>query len=203
MLPIMLDVKDKLCVIIGGGNAAYRKAKTLLKNGAKVRVISPNLSEKFDGLDIEYIRKEYSVGDTKKCFVAVAATDDFELNQKIADDVKASEDVNLFIAADNRENSDFMFSAYTEFGDTKISVSTNGGYPMLGAKICERLESECARYDEINKILSDCRKRILQSKIDDEEKYKLMRSLISDELLDIENPEEFKNEIEKIMEQWI
>lgn len=62
MMPVMIDVKGRPCTVVGGGCAAYRKAKTLLANGAVIRIISPELSEKFNSLDVEYIKKEYSPG---------------------------------------------------------------------------------------------------------------------------------------------
>lgn len=203
MMPVMLCVKDKLCTVIGGGNAAYRKAKTLIGNGARVRVISRELSEKFRDMDVEYIQKEYSDGDIKDSFLVIAATDNPELNRKIGKDVRRRKGANLFLSSDNKDNSDLMFSAYTEFGDIKIAVSTGGGYPMLGAAICRRLEGECKKYNEINKILSDYRKRILDSRLDAEQKRGLMEKLVSDEMLDIGDTEEFRNEAERIMEQWI
>lgn len=202
MMPVMLDVENKLCTIIGGGNAAYRKAKTLVANGARVRVISRELSEKFSSLNIEYIKKEYSFGDAENSFLVIAATDSLELNQKIAEDAKSG-NTKLFLSADDKENSDLMFSAYTKSGDIKIAVSTGGGYPMLGAKICERLKNECRKYDEINKILSGYRKRILDSKISAESKHELMARLISDKMLEISDMEEFKKEAERIIRKWI
>ncbi|MCK7514356.1 MAG: NAD(P)-dependent oxidoreductase [Desulfobacterales bacterium] len=42
--PVFLDIRDKNCVIVGGGEVAARKAERLLDCGAKVFVISPKVS---------------------------------------------------------------------------------------------------------------------------------------------------------------
>ncbi len=197
MLPIMLNISGKLCIIIGGGNAAYRKALTLLKNGAYVRVISPALCDKFNSLNIEYIKREYLIGDTKNCFLAVAATDNDKLNSQIKKDAE-SEGVKLFWSATDADASDIMFTAYTEFGDTKISVSTNGGFPMLGAKFCDKLKNECRKFDEINSLLSKYRREIID-KFDNDEKLRLLKKLT--DTADIDDISELKKEVERIMKQ--
>ena len=41
--PVFLNIKDKRCVVCGGGDVALRKVKTLLENGAGVKVVSPQV----------------------------------------------------------------------------------------------------------------------------------------------------------------
>lgn len=197
MLPIMLNVENKLCTIVGGGNAAYQKAAALLREGARVRIVSMDLSDKFKDLDIEYIKKEYSIGDTKGSFLVIAATDDGETNRRICEDAG---DTKLFLSVSDRDSSDFMFSAYAKSGDVRIAVSTNGGYPMLGAEICHRLECECKRYDEVNRVLSAHRKRILESSAAGGEKRRILAELIK--VLDIEDIEEVRKESGRMVDEW-
>ena len=45
--PIYLDIRDKKCVVVGGGDVAYRKAVSLKEAGAQVVVISPDFSKDF------------------------------------------------------------------------------------------------------------------------------------------------------------
>ena len=42
--PVFLELKERLCVVLGGGRVAERKVKTLLRAGARVKVISPQLT---------------------------------------------------------------------------------------------------------------------------------------------------------------
>ncbi|MCI5604908.1 MAG: hypothetical protein MR413_04595 [Clostridia bacterium] len=198
MMPVMIDVKGRPCTVVGGGCAAYRKAKTLLANGAVIRVISPELSEKFNSLDVEYIKKEYSPGDIKNSFIVVAATNDSKLNRQIGDDVRNSGN-GLFLSADDKDNSDMMFMAYTEHGDIKIAVSTSGAYPALSSHICSELSEMCEKYDKLCGVLSHYRKMILEGEFEVEKKHELIKTLVSEQMLSFDNTEELKREAEKII----
>lgn len=196
MMPVMLDVSEKKCVIIGGGTAALRKAKTLLENGADVTVISENLNSDFEGSGVKYMKKSYSPSDISGCFLAVAATDSAELNRQIGKDSKKNG--TLFLAADGGR-SDLAFMAYTKSDRVKIAVSTGGAYPLLGAKICRRLQSLCKKCGELCAVLPEYRKRILNSSLTGEEKRELLEALISDEALEEANIENLKNRSERII----
>lgn len=198
MMPVMIDVKGRPCTVVGGGCAAYRKAKTLLANGAVIRIISPELSEKFNSLDVEYIKKEYSPGDIKNSFIVVAATNDSKLNRQIGDDVRNSGN-GLFLSADDKDNSDMMFMAYTEHGDIKIAVSTSGAYPALSSHICSELSEKCEKYDKLCGVLSHYRKMILEGEFENEKKHELIKALVSEQMLSFDNTEELKREAEKII----
>ena len=47
-LPIFLDVKDKPCLVVGGGGIATRKVFLLLRAGARVSVVSPELNHELE-----------------------------------------------------------------------------------------------------------------------------------------------------------
>lgn len=201
MLPVMLDVSEKKCTVIGGGKAAWIKAKTLLENGADVTVISETLDEKFDGMNIKHIQRPYRNGDTKNAFLVIAATNDPEINRRVKTESENG-DTKLFMSADGK-NSDLMFMAHTQSGDTKIAVSTNGAYPMLGARICEELSDTCKKYDNLIGVLSEYRKKIIRSSLDHDEKMELLKSLISDELLNLQDINEFKKKGGKLIEKTL
>ena len=44
-LPIFLNIRDKKCVVVGGGGVAYRKASLLLQAGAKLHLVTESISE--------------------------------------------------------------------------------------------------------------------------------------------------------------
>lgn len=196
MLPVMLDVKGKKCVVVGGGRAAKRKAETLFKNGARVTVIAEEINADFDGIADEIIKKPYSSEDIDGCFIAVAATDSAETNKKIMSDARNK--AKLFLSADG-VGSDMAFMAYAEAGDTKIAVSTGGRYPMLGVKLCGRLGDTCRSAEEKAVALKKYRKRILGSSLSDTDKRNLLEMLVSDEMLEIDDIKEFERRIENIL----
>jgi len=86
--PIFLNIEGKNCVVIGGGQVALRKVGVLLEHGAAVKVISPNLCPELvklaeDGV-IRALSREYKTGDLKNAFVSIAATDNNQINHRVA-----------------------------------------------------------------------------------------------------------------------
>ena len=140
--PVFIDLKKKLSLVIGGGSVASRKVEQLLKAGARVRVISPELSEllreKLERGEIEYLQREYQRGDLEGVFLAIAATDDYRLNAQIAGE--AEERGVLFNAVDQPELCNFIVPSIVERGDLLIAISTSGSSPSLAKKIRVWLE---------------------------------------------------------------
>ncbi|MFW6080777.1 MAG: precorrin-2 dehydrogenase/sirohydrochlorin ferrochelatase family protein, partial [Desulfosalsimonas sp.] len=85
--PVYLDIRNKSCLIVGGGRVALRKAEGLLQAGARVTVVSPGFVEGFERLaqsgPVEMIRRSYTAGDLDGKFLVIGATDNNELNRKI------------------------------------------------------------------------------------------------------------------------
>ena len=82
--PLMLRVAGRRCVVVGGGAVAARKASTLLRAGALVRVVSPALHPRLEEMHrrgrIEHVARPYREGDLEGALLAIAATDDPEVN---------------------------------------------------------------------------------------------------------------------------
>ncbi len=142
--PVSLNISGRKCVVVGGGQVALRKAKALLEHGADVEVISPDLCPELVQLagsgEIRVLAREYQPGDLKKAFVAIAATDDTEVNQRVV--TEARKDAVLVNVVDDAENSDFIVPSCLRRGEVTIAVSTSGRSPALARKIRTRLEKE-------------------------------------------------------------
>ena len=91
--PLYINLHGNNCVVLGGGEFAWERARTLLAFGAKVTVISPTLCEGLRRLDeegkIRYIPRRYFRGDCTCAYLCVAATEDEALNIAISDECKA------------------------------------------------------------------------------------------------------------------
>ena len=140
--PVFLDVRRKKCVVIGGGQVAFRKIRTLLDCGASVTVISPvlhpDLSELANKKSIQVIRRSYKSRDLKGAFIVIAATGTKETNRKVAKE--AGRVGALVNVVDDPEPSDFIVPSLLRRGDLTIAISTGGMSPALARKIRTRLE---------------------------------------------------------------
>lgn len=163
--PVFLKVSGRRCVVVGGGQVALRKVKTLLEQGAGVVVISPDicpeLIELAEAGQIEALCRSYRTGDLKDAFIAIAATDDNETNLQV---VKEARDrVVLVNVVDDAENSDFIVPSYLRRGDVTIAVSTAGRSPALARKIRTRLEKDFGdEYSSIALLMDEVRAEVRQ-----------------------------------------
>ncbi|MBI2267288.1 MAG: NAD(P)-dependent oxidoreductase, partial [Armatimonadetes bacterium] len=86
-LPVNLKIGGRLCVIIGGGHVARRKCLKLLEYGARVRVVASHFNE-WDSIPkeaaLDLIQRPFEEGDLAGAFLVIAATDDPDLNDRIA-----------------------------------------------------------------------------------------------------------------------
>ena len=140
--PVSLNVSGKRCVVVGGGQVALRKVRALLECGANVEVISPEfcseLVELAEDRRISVSYRQYQLGDLKNAFIAIAATDNSDINRKVVKEAQSN--AILVNIADDAENSNFILPSYLRRGDVAIAVSTAGRSPALARKIRTRLE---------------------------------------------------------------
>jgi siroheme synthase-like protein len=163
--PVFLNISGRKCVVVGGGQVALRKVKALLEHGADVEVISPDLCPElvqFAGSgEIRVLAREYRAGDLKKAFVAIAATDDSEINQRVV--AEARKGAVLVNVVDDAENSDFIVPSYLRRGEVTIAVSTSGRSPALARKIRTRLEKELGdEYASLIHLIGEVRAEVKQ-----------------------------------------
>ncbi|MDP2658441.1 MAG: uroporphyrinogen-III C-methyltransferase [Candidatus Deferrimicrobium sp.] len=134
LLPVNLNVKGRLCVIVGGGPVANRKCRKLLEHGARARVVSPDFSGG-DGAwafaDIDRQERPYGKDALVGAFLAIAATDDPEVNRQVLAD--AAEMGILAQRADEARGGDFSFPATLRRGNFTVSFATDGISPALAA----------------------------------------------------------------------
>ena len=158
--PVFLNVWRKKCVVVGGGQVAFRKVRMLLDCGASVRVVSPvlhpGLSELADKKSIQVIRRNYKPGDLKGASVVIAATDTQQTNRKVAEEAgRVSALVNV---VDDPEPSDFIVPSLLRRGNLSIAISTGGMSPALARKIRTRLEESFGKeYASVVSLVEETR----------------------------------------------
>jgi len=140
--PVNLNIKNRPCVVIGGGRVAERKVKNLLRHGARVRVISPDVTvrllEWVSQGKIHYTRSEYRPSHLKGAFLVYAATSDRKVNARIARE--AARRKLLVNVVDSATESTFILPAVLRNRGISIAVSTNGLSPAKSVHIRDRIK---------------------------------------------------------------
>jgi len=141
--PVFLNLKGKNCVVIGGGKVALRKVKMLLECGAVIKVIGTELCKELAELaengKIIALRRKYQYGDLSGTYIAIAATDDAQINHKITREARRkSIPINII---DDPAGCDFIVPSSMHRGDITIAISTGGMSPALARKLRIKLET--------------------------------------------------------------
>ncbi len=166
--PVFLDLKGRLCVIVGGGVVAERKVQALLECQGRVTVISPSATEEIQQRassgELEWLARRYEPGDLKGAFLAIAATDQRPVNVEIADEA-AAERVILNVV-DDAPLCVFIAPAVVKRGEVTVALSTGGASPALARKLKESLaDGEALRYADLAGVLSAARKELKRLRV--------------------------------------
>ncbi|WP_299977616.1 bifunctional precorrin-2 dehydrogenase/sirohydrochlorin ferrochelatase [Desulfobacula sp.] len=185
--PIFLELKGRDCLVVGGGNVGARKAVTLEKCGAKVKVISDRFSPKFDDLKKTSIcleKKEYEKKDMNGMFLVFAATNDADLNQQIKSDASM---LNILCnIADAPQNSDFLLPSIVDRGDLILAISTSGSSPAMAKRIRKDLEHQFGpEYAQLLFLMGNIRKKLLSSGHAPNEHKEIFHTLIEKGILEL------------------
>lgn len=183
--PIMLHIKDKHCVVIGGGKVANRKVTSLIEAGANVTVISPvldeKLREKWRNHVITWHEKLFEASDIQNAFCIIAATNCPSVNAKVKECASPHQLVNI---VDDISKSNFIVPATLKRGDLTIAVSTAGANPGLAKKVKDDLSLQFDDYyGEYVAFLQKGRTDVLANASDDTEKKILLDALLHPEFL--------------------
>ena len=149
--PVFLDLKNRHCLVIGGGSVATRKVTNLLQASAQITVVSPEFNDDLVQLgnkkQITLIQREFETSDIVVAFLVVAATDNSDINAKIAE--QANNANTMVNVADNAKLCSFIFPSVLDRSPVTIAVSTGGASPVLARQLRMKLEtmipSACGR----------------------------------------------------------
>lgn len=185
--PINIDLQGRNCVIIGGGKVAARKIDSLLKAGARLKVIAPDIDESITkiaaGDQITCLKRKYQRGDLNGASLAFVAANP-ETGKEVA--LEASS-LNIPInVADIPEQCSFTLPSVSERGDLMIAISTGGKCPAFSRAVrieVEELIDEA--YGEVLEILEDVRRRLIDAGIDTNKCRDSLNKLIDSDILSL------------------
>lgn len=142
-LPIWLDVKNKPCLIVGGGEVASRKSEMLIKAGARLTVVSPklgvNMQTAVDAGTVKHIHRTFEPDDVLGMRLVIAATEIADVNQHIYACAQAHSI--LVNVVDTPDQCDFVNGAVVERDDITIAISSGGRAPVLARVLKAKLET--------------------------------------------------------------
>jgi hydroxymethylbilane synthase len=139
MLPISLRPNGRRAVIIGGGDVAARKAKSLAGAGFPVFAVAERIGDRLRSVLREnggaYAQRRYEPGDLEQAALVIAATDDAELNARVVADARAAHA--LASDATQPDRGDFKMAATLRIGELTIGVDS--GSPAFSRRVVREL----------------------------------------------------------------
>lgn len=142
-LPIFCQLRDRDCLLVGGGDVAERKARLLLDAGARVTVNALTFSPQFhvwaDSQMLTLVQAPFTPALLDPCWLAIAATDDEDVNQQVSD---AAEARRIFCnVVDAPQQASFIMPSIIDRSPLMVAVSSGGTSPVLARLLREKLES--------------------------------------------------------------
>ncbi|ADH87214.1 precorrin-2 dehydrogenase/sirohydrochlorin ferrochelatase family protein [Desulfurivibrio alkaliphilus] len=183
--PVCLQLEKRRCVVVGGGEVAWRKVEGLLACGAAVKVISPQLQENLaryrEAEEIDWLAREYREGDLAGAFLVIAATDDQEVQARVH--AEAEQGNLLLNVADVPKWCNLILPAVVRRGEMTIAISTGGASPALAGKLRRQLEGSFGReYEILLRLLAALRPLVLARGGDHRENKRLFKALVAPDL---------------------
>jgi precorrin-2 dehydrogenase / sirohydrochlorin ferrochelatase len=202
--PMMVDLTDRWCLIVGGGMVAERKASSLLQVGANVLIVSPTITPflqmRVGQTRITWRQRSYQTRDGKNCVLVIAATNQWRVNRLVYQDAKVrGQWINV---VDQPELCNFTVPSTIHRGKLRICVSTHGASPMLAKRIRRELEARYGQeYELYLDLMQEMRSRLQREVKDSRLRYQLLKELTADRWIDDCRTDPDK--VREWMHQWI
>lgn len=142
-LPLFVDLKDRSCLVVGGGEIAARKAGLLIKANAKVTIVAPNISKSTQDFvnqkKATWVKDLFQSEHLSGTTIVIAATDHDSVNRDVYKQAKAK---NILVnVADCPELCDFILPSILDRSPIVVAVSSGGKSPILARQLRARLET--------------------------------------------------------------
>lgn len=181
---MFMKLDGRSCLVVGAGTIGEPKISSLIEAGASVRVIALHataaVAEWARVGKITWEARAFDTSDLEGSFLVIAATNSRDLNAAIFRE--AGQRKILCNVVDDPEYCDFYYPAVVRRGDLQIAISTNGQSPALAQRIRRELETQFGpEYGEWLNELGQVRQQLFASKIDPEQRRRLLHELASRE----------------------
>ncbi len=187
LFPMFLKLSDRRCLVVGAGTIAESKIASLLEAGGRVRVVAPEATPQVcswaQSNTIEWHQRPFQPVDLDGMFLVVAATSSTQLHKRIFEE--ATQRGVLCNIVDVPPLCDFYYPAVVQRGALQIAISTAGQSPALAQRLRKQLEDQFGpEYEEWLAQLGAARDKLLSTKLDPEERKRLLHEDASEEALE-------------------
>ncbi len=173
-LPLWIDMEGKKVLVVGGGEVALRRAKTVLEAGADVTLIAPERVKGWEELSLQWQKEKYEDRPVDGYDLVIIATDHSETNQKLNRRCK-EKNIPVNDATRGTEGS-VIFPGVIRSGGFTAAVTSEGKTPFLTRKVKGDIAALLNEYDEeLLGLLSETRAYIIEKY--PREKEALLRKL--------------------------
>jgi precorrin-2 dehydrogenase / sirohydrochlorin ferrochelatase len=184
--PLFLDITDRRCIVIGGGDVAERKVERLLDFGACVVVIgmalTPGLEIMKNEGRINHIAADYDKAFIDDAFLIIGATDRDDINAKISRDGR--EKGILVNIVDDPDKCDFVLPSLIRQGDLLIAISTGGKSPALAKKLREEMERLFGtEYQTLLDVMGQLREKLVVKGRSSDENRRVFEAVVHSDIL--------------------
>ena len=144
--PFFVELEGKECLVVGGGDVAFRKIRELLPFGVNITVVSLEICESICNLAGEYpgqmklLYREYKKADLEQKFFVIAATDDEQCNREISEYCR--QEKILVNVVDDKEKCSFYFPSLVKQKDIVAGFSSGGNSPALIKELRRELQGQ-------------------------------------------------------------
>ncbi len=195
--PMFVDMTKRECLIVGGGNVAYRKVIVMLDFGAKVTVVAEDICDELRKLTIDDIASEDKTGsytankenritfikrrfERKDCDgmeMVIAATDDNALNHEIAEYCKAK-DI-MVNAVDQKADCSFIFPSYIKEKNLVAAFSSGGNSPVLTQYLKGKEKEILTPFlGELNEYMGQIREKVIAQYDTEAERKRVFKEIL-------------------------
>lgn len=163
LLPIFIKVSGRRCVVVGGGEVASRKVETLVRAGARVLVVAPELESVLETAraagKLEWQEARFAPGHLAGAALVIAATSDHEVNAAVS---REAQDLGIPVnVVDRPALCSFVMPSIVDRSPLVIAISSGGAAPVLARLVRSRLEALIpAAYGKLASLAARYRDRV-------------------------------------------
>lgn len=194
--PMFVDMTERECLIVGGGNVAYRKVMVMLDFDAKVTVVAEDICDELRKLTIDdtankegsqvesdeadritIIKRKFNQQDCDGMEMVIAATDDNALNHEIAEYCKAK---GIMVnAVDQKADCSFIFPSYIKEKNLVAAFSSGGNSPVMTQYLKGKEQEILTPFlGELNEYMGQIREKVIAEYDTEAERKRVFKEIL-------------------------